>query len=218
MFQFARECRDREQCILVTTTTNIFCPASDQCDFQFLDDGLFPHQAKLKGITVVGSRTTHMRKKLKGVGFDQLAKIKTRFDTILIESDGAAQKPIKAPADHEPVIWPETTHVIGVIGYQSFGKPIDRFHVHRFERFASLTNGQVGDLVDAPKVFRLVDSSQGLFQKAPKTSVKIWIVNQVDDSKMRKKAKATVEYVLKHSKRPDRVVLCGKATPLEVLW
>ncbi len=212
LFRFAREFKLQRRRILATTTTHIFYPTAGQCDFRFLYDSLPPDGTELKGVTVVGSRKTHMGKKLKGLEFHQLEKLESGFDTILIESDGAAQKPIKAPAGHEPVIWPKTTHVIGVVGYDSFGSRIDRHHVHRFERFASLTNKRVGDRVDSQAVLRLVDSPEGLFKNAPKNCMKVWIVNQVDDSTKRKKAKAVVEYVLKRSKSPDRVLLCGNET------
>ena len=44
---------------------------------------------------------------------------------LLIEADGAKRLPLKVPADHEPVILPETTHVLSVYGLDSVGKRIE---------------------------------------------------------------------------------------------
>lgn len=42
---------------------------------------------------------------------------------VLIEADGAKRLPLKAPAEHEPVILKETTHVVYVCGLDAAGKP-----------------------------------------------------------------------------------------------
>lgn len=43
---------------------------------------------------------------------------------ILIEADGAKGLPVKFPADHEPVILPQTDVVISVYGLSALGKPL----------------------------------------------------------------------------------------------
>lgn len=56
---------------------------------------------------------------------------------ILIEADGSKRHPCKAPAEHEPVIRPETTGVIGVLGMDSIGRQIGTV-CHRPELVADL--------------------------------------------------------------------------------
>lgn len=56
---------------------------------------------------------------------------------VLIEADGAKRKPCKAPAEHEPVIRPETTAVIGVLGMDAIGGKISEV-CHRPELVADL--------------------------------------------------------------------------------
>ena len=43
---------------------------------------------------------------------------------ILCEGDGSKRLPIKLPKDGEPVFFPKTDTVIGVIGLSCLGKPI----------------------------------------------------------------------------------------------
>ena len=59
------------------------------------------------------------------------------FDYVLVEADGAARRPLKAHAPHEPVIPPEANQVICVVGASGFGQPIAQA-AHRPERYAAL--------------------------------------------------------------------------------
>ena len=56
-------------------------------------------------------------------------------DYIIIEADGSKRLPLKAPAEHEPVLPFETDLVIAVAGMNGAGKPI-RETAHRPERYA----------------------------------------------------------------------------------
>ena len=58
-------------------------------------------------------------------------------DCLLIEADGAKRKPCKAPADHEPVILPESDAVIGVMGLDALGQTVEAV-CHRPERVCAL--------------------------------------------------------------------------------
>lgn len=59
------------------------------------------------------------------------------FDYVLVEADGAARRPLKAHASHEPVIPPEANQVICVVGASGFGQSIAQA-AHRPERYAAL--------------------------------------------------------------------------------
>lgn len=54
-----------------------------------------------------------------------LQKAMPEADLVLIEADGAKRYPCKVPAAHEPVLLPESDLVIGVIGMQALGRPVD---------------------------------------------------------------------------------------------
>ena len=62
------------------------------------------------------------------------------FDYVLVEADGAARRPLKAHAPHEPVIPPQANQTICVVGSSGFGRPITQ------ERYARLA----GVPIDAP--------------------------------------------------------------------
>ena len=66
-----------------------------------------------------------------------MALLAERFDYVLVEADGAARRPLKAHAPHEPVIPPEAVQTICVVGASGFGQPISEA-AHRPERYARL--------------------------------------------------------------------------------
>ena len=66
-----------------------------------------------------------------------MAALAERFDYVLVEADGAARRPLKALAPHEPVIPSEADQTICVVGASGFGRPIAEA-AHRPERYAVL--------------------------------------------------------------------------------
>ncbi len=64
---------------------------------------------------------------------------------VLVEGDGSAHRPFKAPAAHEPVIPGGATHVVVCAGLQALGKPLDGRWVHRTELAARLCGLRPGE-------------------------------------------------------------------------
>lgn len=67
-----------------------------------------------------------------------LARPDVRY--VLVEADGARRRPIKAPAAHEPVIPPQSSLVIPVVGVDALDGPLARV-AHRPEQVAALLPG-----------------------------------------------------------------------------
>lgn len=89
---------------------------------------------------------------------------------VLAEADGAAGRPMKAHAPHEPVIPPETNQVILVVGASGFGQPISAA-AHRPERYAVLA-GVAPDALVTPELEAAVLLAEGLHDRV--------YVNQVE--------------------------------------
>ncbi|WP_297210254.1 selenium cofactor biosynthesis protein YqeC [uncultured Flavonifractor sp.] len=58
-------------------------------------------------------------------------------DLVLVEADGARLRPLKAPADHEPVIPSGASGVVALAGLDCLGKPVGEI-CHRPERVCAL--------------------------------------------------------------------------------
>ena len=109
-----------------------------------------------------------------------------KFLRILCEGDGSKRLPIKLPKDGEPVFFPKTDTVIGVIGLSCLGKPIKET-LFRYELLPNLTSLdnyfikslQSTDIVTTDFLYRLCLSEKGLRKNI--TSQKFCIIfNQAD--------------------------------------
>lgn len=109
-----------------------------------------------------------------------------KFLKILCEGDGSKRLPIKLPKDGEPVFFPKTDTVIGVIGLSCLGKPIKEtlFRYELLPNLTSLDNYFIKSLqstaiVTTDFLYRLCLSEKGLRKNI--TSQKFCIIfNQAD--------------------------------------
>ena len=92
-----------------------------------------------------------------------MALLAERFDYVLVEADGAARRPLKAHAPHEPVIPPEANQAICVVGASGFGRPISEA-AHRPERYALLA-GVPETAEAAPETEASVLRAEGLHDR-----------------------------------------------------
>lgn len=99
-----------------------------------------------------------------------MAELASWFDYVLVEADGAARRPLKAHAAHEPVIPREAEQTICVVGASGFGRPI-REAAHRPELYAELAGVSQEALV-VPKMEAAVLNQEGLHQSV--------FINQVE--------------------------------------
>lgn len=181
MMDLARFFKAQGCSVLVTTTTRIFLPEASFYDHLYLDPEIcLTCTSDLKGsITVIGSGL-EPNGKIVSVESEWLdyCYAKYIYDVILIEADGAKHKPIKAPAEHEPVIPQKTTHVIGVIGLDAIGTAIEERNVHRADFFKNIVNAIDNEKITKDMIVKLILHPLGLFKNAPHDSEKIVILNK----------------------------------------
>ncbi len=73
---------------------------------------------------------------------------------VLVEADGAAGLPLKAPAAWEPVVPPCASLVVAVAGLDAQGAALDAKHVHRPELLADLLDLELGDAIPPAALLR----------------------------------------------------------------
>ncbi len=86
---------------------------------------------------------------------------------LLIEADGARQRNLKAPADHEPAVPEWVDQVIVVAGLGGLGKPLDETTVHRPDRFAALSGLEINDPITNDALIAVMGSVGGWFEGYP---------------------------------------------------
>ncbi len=162
--------------VLFTTTTQIYRP--DDCPV-FTGD---PKDILPLGRFMAAGRQDIGNGKLKGFSGEETDQIEQTklFEYILVEGDGAKGRPVKAPAEWEPVYPGLTGLILGVIGLDCIGKPVTEENVHRSELFMRITGTNPGNTITYEHLLRLIRHPLGLFRHAPEGVQKVVILNKTD--------------------------------------
>lgn len=99
---------------------------------------------------------------------------------LLTEADGSRQKPLKAPAEHEPPIPEFSDFVIHITGLSAVGKPLNEEFVHRPEIFSRLCGLQIGQPITPKEIIAVLTHPQGGLKNIPAHARRIAFLNQAD--------------------------------------
>jgi probable selenium-dependent hydroxylase accessory protein YqeC len=191
MFRLARELSTAGETVLTTTTTKIFEPSPDQSSCVVMSESAanFLDQAS-KLLNEHPHITAAVRKmpdqgKLLGFRPDTIAKIKAAnmFRWIIVEADGAAGRPLKVPAAHEPVTPGCTDLQVGLVGLSGVGQPLTDRSVFRDGLFAELTGLARGAAITARVVADVLLHADGIFKDTPAGATRMVFFNQADSGK-----------------------------------
>ena len=225
MFGLAREFSSSGLSVLTTTTTKILSPAADQSKHLIISSS--PEEilsrardmiAHTPHITAASQRMTETGK-LMGFSSETIALFQKSnlFRWIIVEADGAAGLPLKAPASHEPVIPDCTDWVIGIVGLSALGRPLDKHTVFRPELVSKITGLSEGGKILDKTICDILCHRQGIFQKTPKRAQKIVFLNQADRPQKARAGQSIIQKLIRRKARDiSRVVLgCTSAeTPV----
>jgi probable selenium-dependent hydroxylase accessory protein YqeC len=217
MFALARELTGKGKTVITSTTTKIFPPSPSETPCVFVsNDGdeiidFILKNAGTKECITIGSELLTGSGKLKGVNpllIPRLIEL-PHVSYIVIEADGAAQRPLKAPnPEYEPVIPSCTTMIIPVVGIDALGSPLSEERVFRSEIASRLTGVPLGEVVTAATIARLILHPSGLATGSPAEARIVPFINKMDVSPDRSAARNLAREIFdaKHP-RIDRVVL-----------
>lgn len=215
MFRLAKELLLHGKHVVTTTTTKIFEPASvdTPCLFVDLDEAKLKqfvgdHLDEYRHVTIASERLGSG--KLQGVSPDLAVDLwKTHLiDYLVIEADGAARRPVKAPREKEPVIASNTTLVIAILGMDGLGMPLNEENVFQPERLSRMTRIPLGKRITEEGMAIVMTHAEGIFKGAPSLSRVVAFLNKVDIPKGVEKARGVARRILE-KKHPqiERVVL-----------
>jgi probable selenium-dependent hydroxylase accessory protein YqeC len=188
LFQLARELESRGRPVLITTTTHVLDPrretgrAAMRVLFRPEMETPCPGASAFDpgpGVTLLVSREAGEPGKLKGVHSSWVPALRRTRDFVLVEADGSRRLPMKAPGLHEPAIPPGTDLVVGVVGLDGLGMPMDEQTVHRPERFAEVTGCAPGAPIAWEHIAALVRHPEGLF-KGSYGARRVVLLNKAD--------------------------------------
>ncbi len=119
--------------VAVTTTTKIYAREP----YTLFDDYV-PHSEKKGDGRLKRIGKAREGEKLTALNFDEVLQLGKLFDMVLIEGDGAKNKPLKYPARYEPVIPPFSDHIVVVAGLDALWGMVKE-RVFRWELFEVAT-------------------------------------------------------------------------------
>lgn len=187
MFAAAHALAAEGRSVLTTTTTRILHPEPSQSgcvvvgsDGAALLERLRAEFAGCRHVTAVAPDPDGGRK-VGGLPVGVLdALVDARIaEHVLVEADGAAGRPLKAHADHEPVVSQRADLVIAVIGVDCIGAPMDDAHVHRAALLRERLGRPAGAFVRAEDVADIVLHREGWLARVARDVEVIVFVNKV---------------------------------------
>jgi probable selenium-dependent hydroxylase accessory protein YqeC len=215
MFRLAKELFLKGKRVVTTTTTKILEPASGETvslfinlDEEELKQFVHKHLDEYKHITIARERLESG--KLKGVSSDLVNDFwsSNEIDYIIIEADGAAGRPVKAPREGEPVIPSSTTLVVAILGVDGVEREVNEENVFQAERVSKLTGIPIGKKMTDEAMAILMTHPEGIFKGTPSSSRVIAFINKVDIPNGVVKGKGIAQKIIER-KHPqiERVVL-----------
>jgi probable selenium-dependent hydroxylase accessory protein YqeC len=215
MFRLAKELSLSGKKVVTTTTTKILEPAPEEARSLFIDpdeekikDFVRGHLDQHRHITIARERLESG--KLKGVSPDLVDGLwnSQDVDTIVIEGDGAAGRPVKAPRENEPVIPQSATLVVAILGVDGMEMELNDENVFQPERVSRITGIPIGEKLTDEAMAMLMTHPQGIFKGTPSPSRVVAFLNKVDIPNGVARAKSIAQRILnKKHRQIERVVL-----------
>ena len=225
--------------VVITTTTRIFAAQMRLAPAVVYADDLsrLGEMLDVHGRCLVVGRVDG--EKARGVDPDLPTRLLARpdVDAVLVEADGSRMRPVKAPAEHEPVIPPETTLVVPVAGLDALEGPIEAV-AHRAELVKRITSEEPGSVpspfgrglgrgsaagqqewLTPTGLARVLTHPEGGLKGVPDGARVVPFLNKVESAARLDAARAAARLMLGEP-RVDRVVLgaARTAAPVGEVW
>jgi molybdenum cofactor cytidylyltransferase len=181
---------------LVTTSTHLAARQTTKADRHIIwkpEEPLPEIESVLSsGVTLVTGSHREDIARVSAPTLEQLQQLKELAGyhnlPLLIEADGSRQKPLKAPAEHEPAIPPFADLVIVTAGMRGLDRPLDENFIHRPEIFGTLSGLNAGEPVSMEAVVKVLTHPQGGLKNIPAGARKVVLLNQADTPELQSRA------------------------------
>ncbi|MBM4348073.1 MAG: putative selenium-dependent hydroxylase accessory protein YqeC [Deltaproteobacteria bacterium] len=215
MFRLAKELSLQGKKVITTTTTKILKPNKDEGPHLFVSQD----EGKIKEfVSRCLDQYGHITLAKEDIGGGKLKGISQEFadilwnlydmDAFIIEADGAAGMPVKAPREGEPVIPLKTTLVVALLGLDGVGRELNDQNVFQSKRISKLTGISEDEKMTTEGMALLMTHREGLFKGAPVSSRWVAFLNKVDVPGGIAKAKEIARDIFeKKDVKIERVVL-----------
>jgi molybdenum cofactor cytidylyltransferase len=197
MFTLAR---DMPSPVIVAATAHMALEQASLADQHcFIDDSTTRDLPLPIGVTLFTGPSNHAGK-ATGLSAQAMQRVldlaNQHHAPLFIEADGSKGRPLKAPAEHEPPIPNFVEIVIYVVGLSGLGQTLDVEHVHRPEKYASLSELQVGDTITPNAIAKVLRDPIGGLKNIPPTARRCALLNQADTPELQAQAQIIARQLL----------------------
>lgn len=213
MFALADELRRDGKRVITSTTTKVRHSEAQQYENVLLveEEGDWKRSEGLieQGIVFVG-RSILGSGKIEGISASVADEIfqSSNAQVLIVEADGSAGHPLKAPAEHEPVISSSVTTVVAMMGLEAVGARLNEATTFRVDQVIKITGMNPGSVLTSSALARVFLHPAGLFKGTPESARKIVFLNKRDLLEEDGKAEALSDILLADpAAKVDRVVL-----------
>ena len=198
MFQMAHEL---DGPVIITTTTHLGVWQIPLTDKHIIAKTPAPIEAMEHGMSGIILVTGEIRDERTEPISDRVLRWLREFCgyhslPLLIEADGSRQKPLKAPAEHEPAIPGFVKQVVQVVGLQGLGKPLSEECVHRPEIFTRLSGLKLGETITPEALVRVLNHPNGGLKNIPENTRRVVLLNQADTPELQSQADSIAKSLL----------------------
>jgi molybdenum cofactor cytidylyltransferase len=194
MFQLARELGTR---VIVTATTHLGAWQIPLADRHIVAETPEEIGEIHEGITLITGKLVGERSSpVNSSVLYWLREVAKNDQTpLLVEADGARQKPLKAPAAHEPPIPEFVRTVVVVTGLSGLGEPVVEtvFREEEFERISDSAHQRV----TAEMVVKALSHIEGGLKNIPEGARRVALLNQADTPELQAVAQKMSKELLK---------------------
>lgn len=186
LWALAAELTAAGQPVAVTTTTHIHPPLARQAAGLWLWGNDIPAPPDLRQRLLIPgpwclASARQATGKLSGLSLAQIdALLALPGLWLLCEADGAAGRPLKAWAQHEPALTGRENAIIVMVGGSGLGRSLHQAVVHRPEIMAQVLDLLPGQVIPPPALAAYLAGSSGPLRHAAPSATKVLVLGQGD--------------------------------------
>ena len=192
IYRLTDELIDKGKRVIITTTTHM--AGESELPFARGGDAVRVKELLDKERYVIAAEYEEDTGKYASLTEEKLEELRELCDVMLVEADGAKHLPCKVPIEKEPVIIPECTDVIAVVGMDALGKPLEEV-CFRKDLAVQFLNTSYKHLIAEEDIAKILSSVQGA-RKGVEDRKYCVVLNKCDDE-IRKERAEKIRSLLK---------------------
>jgi probable selenium-dependent hydroxylase accessory protein YqeC len=217
MFALAEELKRNGKRVITSTTTKVWHREALQYEKVLLVGGDADWKNKAREAlsregTVFVGRSILDSGKVEGISSALADEVyhDSNVHYLLVEADGSAGHPLKAPAEREPVIPSSVTMVVAMMGLEAMSARLDETTAFRVEQVRNVTGLEPGGILTPSALAKVFLRPAGLFKGTPDSAKRVVLLNKADLIRDERNATELANILLTESmKKINRVILAS---------